>query len=251
MTTPTPDSTKSNIPDHLAIIMDGNGRWAQSQSLPRNAGHRAGVRTAREIVEVCGRKNIKVLTLFAFSSENWNRPKREVGLLMRLFVEALQREVGTLHKNNVKLQFIGDRLSLNRALQNQIQQAEQLTGDNTGLHLIIAVAYGGTWDIVQASRSLAAKVASGDLAPDDINKDLFRQHMALANVPDPDLFVRTGGERRISNFLLWNLAYTELFFSERLWPDFGVDALEEALSFFASRQRRFGQTPQQLEAQSC
>lgn len=251
MIEPAPNRAQSKIPDHVAIIMDGNGRWAQSQSLPRNAGHRAGVRNARAIVEACGRKGIKALTLFAFSSENWNRPKREVGLLMRLFVEVLQREVGTLHKNDVRLKVIGDRLSLNETLQRQIEQAESLTKHNKGLKLVIAVAYGGTWDIVQATRRLAEKTATGSLNPAEINHSLFRQHLALADVPDPDLFVRTGGERRISNFLLWNLAYTELFFSDRLWPDFNVEALEEALECFASRQRRFGQTSDQLEAKSC
>ncbi|MEM7281639.1 MAG: polyprenyl diphosphate synthase [Pseudomonadota bacterium] len=242
MSQPQPVSS-ANKPRHVAIIMDGNGRWAQHQSLPRSAGHRAGVKAARQIVEACGRREIEVLTLFAFSSENWNRPKKEVGLLMRLFVEALQREVDTLNKNNVRLEFIGDRQSLSSALQKQIIQAEQTTRSNTGLHLIIAVAYGGEWDIVEASRRLASRAVAGELDINDIDKSLFRQELSLSGVPDPDLFIRTGGERRISNFLLWNLAYTELYFTDHLWPDFGVEALDEALDHFATRQRRFGQVP--------
>ena len=240
-----------NKPRHVAIIMDGNGRWAQRQSLPRNAGHRAGVKAARSIVEACGRREIQVLTLFAFSSENWNRPKKEVGLLMRLFVEALQREVDTLNKNNVKLKFIGDRQALSATLQKRVQQAEELTRNNTGLQLIIAVAYGGAWDIVEATRKLAALVDAGELKVEAINKDMFRRELALSDVPDPDLFIRTGGERRISNFLLWNLAYTELYFTDQLWPDFDVAALDNALEHFATRQRRFGEIPESAGSESC
>ncbi len=243
--------TVGTKPRHVAIIMDGNGRWAQRQSLPRNAGHRAGVKAARNVVEACGRKEIQVLTLFAFSSENWNRPKKEVGLLMRLFVEALQREVDTLHKNNVKLTFIGDRQALSLTLQKHVQQAEKLTQNNTGLQLIIAVAYGGAWDIVEASRKLATLVAAGELDVDAIDKNVFRQQLALADVPDPDLFIRTGGERRISNFLLWNLAYTELYFTDQLWPDFDVAALDNALDHFATRQRRFGEIPDDMGSSTC
>ncbi len=231
---------------HIAIVMDGNGRWAQARGLPRRAGHRAGVTVARDIVRACGEMGIPVLTLFAFSSENWRRPPREVQLLMSLFVEALQREAVELHKNNVQVAFIGEIGSLSRRLQSQIRSTEELTRDNTGLKLRIAVSYGGRWDLAQAAQQLAQRVADGELTPDQIDEHALGDAMSLADVPDPDLFIRTGGEQRISNFLLWNLAYSEFYFSDLLWPDFDTDALRTALASFESRQRRYGQTAQQL-----
>ena len=243
---PNPEQAPPAGVSHVAVVMDGNGRWAQARGLPRRAGHRAGVTAARRVVRACGEMGIPALTLFAFSSENWRRPPREVQLLMSLFVESLQREVAELHENNVQVGFIGDIPSLSRRLQSQIQSAEALTRDNTGLKLRIAVSYGGRWDLAQAARQLAEQVAAGTLSPEAIDENAVGRAMSLADLPDPDLFIRTGGEKRISNFLLWNLAYSEFFFSDLLWPDFDADALRDALTSFESRQRRYGQTAQQL-----
>jgi len=233
---------------HVAIIMDGNGRWARQHGRNRLAGHRAGVRTAREVVEYCGKQEIEVLTLFAFSSENWSRPAEEVNGLMRLFVEALQREVRALNDNGVRLRFIGERRNLPATLQKRMIDAETLTKNNTGLTLVLALAYGGHWDIVEAARSIAERVRAEELNPEDINEVLLEKHTALAGLPAPDLLIRTGGEKRISNFLLWSIAYSEIYFSDTLWPDFGVGSVEEALQFFSQRQRRFGLTSGQVEA---
>ena len=241
----------AKIPRHVAVIMDGNGRWARNRALPRHIGHRSGVKSVRESVRVAARRGVEHLTLFAFSSENFKRPRDEVSMLMALFLESLQREVNELHENNVRLQIIGARERLSLALVEKIRAGEEMTANNTGLHLVVAVAYGGRWDIVEASRSLARKAAAGDLDPDAIDERLFADELALAGVPDPDLLIRTGGERRISNFLLWNLAYAELCFSDTLWPDFRERHLDEALDFYASRQRRYGSTPEQLEAVKC
>lgn len=226
--------------------MDGNGRWARQRTLPRQAGHRAGVRTARLIVEACARRGIGALSLFAFSSENWRRPQREVGALMRLFVEALEREVGELHANGVRLRFIGDRSSLSATLQQRMAAAEARTRDNTRLSLVVALAYGGRWDIVQAARALAVEAAQGRLDPDAIDESTVATRLALAGLPDPDLLIRTGGEHRISNFLLWNLAYAECHFTDTLWPDFGEAELDAALERYARVERRFGKTSEQL-----
>ena len=231
---------------HVAVIMDGNGRWAKSRSLPRHAGHRSGVKSVRETVEVAAERGVSYLTLFAFSSENWRRPKDEVSRLMKLFLEALQREVDELHRNNVRLRFIGAREQLQVDLVRKIAGGEELTRNNTGLTLNIAVAYGGRWDIVNASRSLAEQAAAGKLAPEDIDEQRFAAELGLAGTPDPDLLIRTGGEQRISNFLLWNLAYAELWFSERLWPDFSAADFDEALAYYARRQRRYGHTGEQV-----
>ncbi len=231
---------------HIAVVMDGNGRWAQSRGLPRRAGHRAGVTAARRIVEACGNMGVPALTLFAFSSENWRRPPREVQLLMGLFVESLQREVADLHKNNVQLSFVGDTKSLSNRLQKQIDSSEALTRDNKGLKLRIAVSYGGRWDITQAARKLAQRVADGTLEVDAIDEPSMAHAMSLSDLPDPDLFIRTGGEKRISNFLLWNVAYSEFYFSDLLWPDFDAQTLRDALDWYESRQRRFGRTAQQI-----
>ncbi len=238
-------AAKEGIPRHIAVIMDGNGRWAKRRGLPRSAGHQAGVKRARAIVEACGKRGVTTLSLFAFSSENWRRPESEVGMLMKLFVDALQREVRTLNENGVRLRFIGQRDSLAAALQAQVREAEALTAHNEGLDLIIAVAYGGRWDIVNAARKLAADVSEGELQAADIDDATFAQTLALGALPDVDLLVRTGGEQRISNFLLWHLAYAELYFSDCLWPDFDTADLDSALQFYATRQRRFGLTPEQ------
>jgi undecaprenyl diphosphate synthase len=231
--------------------MDGNGRWARQRSLPRHAGHRAGVRSVRAIVENAARDGVKYLTLFAFSSENWRRPEEEVGMLMSLFLEALRREVAELHKNDVRLRIIGERGRLDDKLREKITKAEALTAENTGLRLQIAVAYGGRWDIVAAARRVAARAVSGDISAGSIDEATFAAELQLGNAPDPDLLIRTGGEQRISNFLLWNLAYAELWFTDILWPDFGETDFEAALAYFAQRQRRFGHTGEQLEAVKC
>jgi undecaprenyl diphosphate synthase len=227
--------------------MDGNGRWAERRKLPRIAGHRAGVAAAREVVRACGERGVEVLSLFAFSSENWRRPKGEVGLLMELFMTSLQDEASRLKEHDVRVRFIGDRSPFPPRLREAIAEAERLTGQNRGLCLVIAANYGGRWDITQAARALARRVADGGLAPEAIGEDLLGAHLSLHGLPEPDLFVRTGGEQRISNFLLWQLAYTELYFAACMWPDFGAAELDQALEAFAQRQRRFGQTGDQLQ----
>jgi undecaprenyl diphosphate synthase len=241
-------AANDNIPSHIAVIMDGNGRWARRRALPRHAGHRSGVGSVRKIVELAANKGVKYLTLFAFSSENWARPRDEVSKLMSLFVEALQREVDELHRNDVRLEFIGAREQLQPGLIEKIAAAEAQTAGNTGLRLIVAVAYGGRWDIVRATQSLAGKVAAGELDVSNIDDEAFAAELQLAGLPDPDLLIRTGGEQRISNFLLWNLAYAELYFCDTLWPDFGDRDFDEALAFYAVRQRRYGHTGEQVEA---
>jgi undecaprenyl diphosphate synthase len=236
------------LPRHVAIIMDGNGRWAEQRGLARHAGHKQGIPIVRMCIEECVRRGIGALTLFAFSSENWRRPEAEVSQLMTLFVESIEREVPELHANGVRLRVIGDRHTLGVRLQARVAEAEHETRANTRLALQVALSYGGRWDILQATRSLAQAVASGSLRAADIDESRFGAALELAGLPDPDLFIRTGGERRISNFLLWNLAYTELWFTDVLWPDFGVDAFAEALGCFASRERRFGLTGAQRGA---
>jgi undecaprenyl diphosphate synthase len=236
------------VPRHVAIIMDGNGRWASVHRKPRHAGHRAGVRAARAIAKACIEANVEVLTLFAFSSENWKRPADEVNSLMRLFVEVLQREVDELHNHGIQLRFIGAREHLPELLRKRIAAAEAKTAANTRMVLVLAVSYGGRWDLVQAMRRMAVKVRAGELQPEDIDESVVGRHMALAGLPAPDLLVRTGGEQRVSNFLLWDLAYTEIFFSDALWPDFSTVELDAAVQFFRGRQRRFGRTSDQLEA---
>jgi undecaprenyl diphosphate synthase len=227
--------------------MDGNGRWARKRHLPRFAGHKAGLDATRNTVEYCDAKGIKALTIFAFSSENWRRPKEEVGLLMNLFITALRREIKKLHKKNVRMQFIGDRSAFSAKLQKEIDNAEKLTKNNTGLSFNIAANYGGQWDITEAARKVALKVSEGVLRPEDITSETLSTHMTLASLPAPDLFIRTGGEKRISNFLLWQLAYTELYFTDALWPDFDNAEFESALADYSLRQRRFGRTGEQVE----
>jgi len=239
-----------NIPKHVAVIMDGNGRWARRRALPRHAGHRSGVASVRRTVETAAKRGVGYLTLFAFSSENWKRPREEVSKLMSLFVEALQREVDDLHRNNVRLEFIGAREQLATGLLDKITSAEAQTRDNTGLRLQVAVAYGGRWDLVNAARNLAQRVADGEMKAEDIDAAAIAGELQLAGLPDPDLLIRTGGEQRISNFLLWNLAYAELWFCDTLWPDFGEKQFDEALAYYSSRQRRYGHTGDQVEAVS-
>jgi undecaprenyl diphosphate synthase len=240
----------ADTPQHVAIIMDGNGRWARSRGLPRPAGHRASIKVVRRVVEECAERKVEYLTLFAFSSENWRRPPDEVGMLMTLFLDALVREVANLHRNQVHLNFIGDRNLLGAELKQRMLDAESLTEANTGLKLLVAVAYGGRWDIAQACRSLAHDAAAGTLAAEEIGEAHIAARLALGGLPDPDLLIRTGGERRISNFLLWNLAYTEMYFSDVLWPEFTTAHLDAAFAFFAERERRFGRTSAQVAAKA-
>jgi undecaprenyl diphosphate synthase len=236
----------SSVPQHVAIVMDGNGRWASRRGLPRTAGHRAGVKSVRAVVEAAVRQGVGALTLFAFSSENWRRPKTEVNVLMELFISALRGEVKRLLENGVRLRIIGERGAFPEKLQRGIAEAEELTCRNRTMVLQVAANYGGRWDVTQAMRRLAAEVASGDLAPGQIDEAAISARLSFPDLPDPDLFIRTGGERRLSNFMLWQSAYSELFFSDLMWPDFGAEALEEAIADFGRRQRRFGLTGEQV-----
>jgi undecaprenyl diphosphate synthase len=234
------------LPEHIAIVMDGNGRWAEARGEPRTFGHRAGIEPVRVTIRECSRLGVGALTLFAFSSENWRRPETEVSTLMAIFMDALDREVEELHANQVRLRVIGNRQRLSVRLQQRIAEAEALTADNTGLKLQVAVSYGGRWDVLEAARRLAEQAASGALRPSEIDEERFARELQLADLPDPDLFIRTGGDHRISNFLLWNIAYAELFFTDTLWPDFGVAQLAEAIEDFSQRERRFGLTGKQV-----
>ena len=240
------ESTHSAIPRHVAIIMDGNGRWAQQRRRPRLIGHRAGARAVRTCVEFCLERGIGALTLFAFSSENWGRPADEVGALMKLFLNALDREVAELHRRGVRVRFIGDRGRFDAAILARMDAAERLTLANARLQLTIAASYGGRQDIAHAARSLAQDVAAGRLSPAQVDEVALGARMALADLPAPDLFIRTGGELRISNFLLWQLAYTELWFTDTLWPDVDAATLQRALDDYAGRERRFGLTGAQV-----
>ena len=233
------------LPAHIAIVMDGNGRWAEARGETRAAGHRAGLDPVRRIIRECTRLGVQALTLFAFSSENWRRPEIEVAAIMGLFMEALDREVEELHANGVRLRVIGNRQRLSVRLQQRIAEAEALTASNGGLRLQIAVSYGGRWDLVEAARRLAVRAASGALQPSAIDEATLAAELQLADVPDPDLFIRTGGDHRVSNFLLWNIAYAELFFTDVLWTQFDETVLAEAIADFTSRERRFGLTGRQ------
>lgn len=240
--------SKERFPRHIAIIMDGNGRWANKKHLPRAAGHKAGVKTLRRIVEHSIECELECLTVYAFSSENWQRPENEVSFLMELFMSSLDEQVKDLHENNVILKFIGNRAAFPARLQTAIENAEELTASNSGLNLNIAANYGGRWDIVSACRDICRLVSEGKLDIDSINEELFSGHISLKNLPEPDLFIRTGGESRISNYLLWQLAYTELYFTDVLWPDFREEEFNRAVSWFSDRQRRFGKTPEQMRS---
>ncbi|MEM7292541.1 MAG: isoprenyl transferase [Pseudomonadota bacterium] len=238
-------------PQHIAIIMDGNGRWAKQRGKPRTAGHQAGIKATRATVENCVELGIASLTMFAFSSENWKRPETEVGMLMDLFLRALKSEVNDLHANGVRIRFIGDLSAFSEKLQQQMHEAEKLTSQNTHLNLNIAVNYGGRWDIVEAARKLAQQVEAGILHADDIDTSAFAQALSLADQPDPDLLIRTSGEVRLSNYLLWQLAYTECYFTDVLWPDFGKPELQEAIDWFGQCNRRYGKTAEQIEKDRC
>lgn len=238
--------TDNGNPRHIAIIMDGNGRWASKKMMPRIIGHRAGVKTVRKIVEYCVKEKIEVLSLFAFSSENWRRPKKEVNMLMELFMATLQSQVNKLDNNNIRLRIIGDKSAFTEKLQAKIALAEQQTSNNTGLNLVIAANYGGRWDIAQAFQKISEKISLGELEAKEITEDVISQHISTSGLPEPDLFIRSGGEERISNFLLWQLAYTEFYFTETLWPDFDQKLFADAIDSFKSRQRRFGHTGEQI-----
>lgn len=238
--------SSSSKPRHVAIIMDGNNRWAKQRNLLGISGHKAGVEAVREVVKTCANEGIEVLTLFAFSSENWRRPKDEVSALMRLFLFALEREVKKIHRNNIRLRVIGDRSQFSELLQTHMHEAEQLTANNTGMTLVIAANYGGQWDITQASRQIAEKVAAGDIKPEQVDQALIQSHLSLGDLPMPDLMIRTAGELRISNFMLWQLAYSEFYFSDLFWPDFGSEQMLKALDAYQHRKRRFGQTDDQI-----
>lgn len=240
--------THLNIPEHVAIIMDGNGRWAKQRHLPRIAGHKVGVDTVRTIVKECVKKKVGVLSLFAFSSENWRRPQKEVKFLFDLFTIMLHREIKEMHRENIQISVIGDLTPFSEKFRKQIVQAEKLTASNTGLKLILAINYGGQWDLAEACKKLGEEIEQGKISSQAISAELIKQKLSLAHLPDPDLFIRTSGEQRISNFFLWQLSYSELYFTEVLWPDFNAKEFEKALEFFASRERRFGYTGEQIKA---
>jgi len=228
-------------PKHIAIIMDGNGRWAKSRNLPRSSGHQKGVKSVRKIVKHCAKIGVNTLTLFAFSSENLNRPIEEVGLLFKLFFTVLRNETKKLKENNIRLDIIGDLSVFTPEIQTLAEKAQQQLQKNTGLNLVIAANYGGQWDIAEAAKKIATKVVNGEIGPESIDKNVFGGHTALAKYPRVDLLIRTSGEVRISNFLLWDIAYSELYFCDTLWPDFDASDLDIAIKNFHSRDRRFGE----------
>ncbi|UVE16684.1 polyprenyl diphosphate synthase [Pseudomonas sp. LS44] len=246
----TDKKAAKSMPQHVAIIMDGNNRWAKKRLLPGVAGHKAGVDAVRAVIEVCAEEGVEVLTLFAFSSENWQRPAEEVSALMELFLRALRREVKRLKANGISLRIIGDRSRFHAELQAAMAEAEASTAGEARFILQIAANYGGQWDIVQAAQQLALEVQAGRLQPEDVTAQALQGLLSTAGLPLPDLCIRTGGEHRISNFLLWQLAYSELYFSDLLWPDFKHEAMRKALANYATRQRRFGKTSEQVEAEA-
>lgn len=250
MKTVNAPTRKSNLPRHVAVIMDGNGRWANQRNQPRSNGHRAGVEALRKTITCCAELGIEVLTVFAFSQENWKRPAKEVSLLMSLFLTTLKKQTRVLHKNNIRLRIIGDRSAFSDKLQTKIREAEMMTHENTGLNVQIAANYGGQWDVTQAANQVMAKIQSGDVSESELTEELIQAHLSFADLPEPDLFIRTGGEHRISNFMLWQLAYTELHFTDTLWPDFDEKEFNTALEEFSQRQRRFGRTGEQVLAES-
>ena len=240
-------SAQAEAPAHVAIIMDGNGRWAEQRGYPRVIGHRRGATALRTTVRACVERGVRALTVFAFSSENWRRPSTEVGALMHLFLQSLRREIRRLNEAGVRLRFIGERGRFEPALQKRMAEAEVITAGNERMMLVVAVNYGGRWDIAQAARSLAVDVASGRLAPEDVDEDALAGRLEISDLPDPDLLIRTGGEQRISNFLLWQTAYAELYFTPVLWPDFNAAEIDRAFVWYAGRERRFGQISAQLQ----
>ncbi len=237
-----------NLPKHVAIIMDGNGRWATRRMLPRIAGHRQGAKVVKEIVETAAKRGIEVLTLFAFSLENRRRPGSEVKFLMGLLLDSLERNTKKMHENNIRLRVIGERSYFDKKLLKQIEASEELTRDNTGMTLVIAINYSGRWDILQAAKKIAADVEQQKISADEIDFERYGKGLCLADLPEPDLLIRTSGEQRISNFMLWQFAYTDIFFTPVMWPDFNTKVFDEGLAFFQTRQRRFGLTSQQIEA---
>ncbi|MBS9906357.1 isoprenyl transferase [Vibrio alginolyticus] len=237
-----------SLPKHIAIIMDGNGRWAKSKGKPRVFGHKKGVSAVRKAVAAASKLGIRAMTLFAFSSENWRRPEEEVGLLMELFITVLSSEVKKLHKNNLRLRVIGDTSRFSERLQKKIVEAENLTADNTGMVINIAANYGGKWDITEAAKTLALKARNGEIRVEDINEQLITEHLTMADLPEVDLLIRTSGECRISNFMLWQMAYAEMYFTPEYWPEFDEDSLVEAVTWFINRERRFGCTGEQIKA---
>lgn len=239
-----------SIPQHVAIVMDGNGRWAKQRLLPRVAGHKRGVDAVRRTVQACCELGVRHLTLFAFSSENWRRPADEVSLLMRLFIRVLRRDVESMHRENIRLRIIGDVSAFEPELQAAIASAQDLTAANTGLCLNVAANYGGRWDIIQATQKMLLANPSLAQHPERIAESDLAPHLCLSESPEPDLFIRTGGEQRVSNFLLWQLAYTEFYFTPKFWPDFGLDMLQEAIASYNQRERRFGRTSEQLSGPS-
>ncbi|HTK82369.1 MAG TPA: isoprenyl transferase [Bacteroidota bacterium] len=238
---------EGTIPGHVAIIMDGNGRWAKKRGLPRIAGHNEGVESVRDAVEACGQLGVKYLTLYAFSTENWKRPLEEVSLLMRLLMRALRDETDKLHKNNVRVHTIGDTSALPKEVQDELIDAIDRTKNNTGLNLLLALSYSGRWDLVTAMKQIGSDIRNGSLAPEQISEELISSRLSTGNVPDPDLLVRTSGEFRISNFLLWQLAYAEIYISECFWPEFRRNELYEAIRSFQHRERRFGMVSEQVQ----
>ena len=239
---------QTSIPAHVCVIMDGNGRWAKKRLMPRAVGHRKGVEATRRSVEFFAAAGVKHLTLFAFSSENWNRPEDEVSSLMELFMQSLQKYTDELHQKGIRIRFVGDRKSFSEDLQLQIENTETRTTNNDSMTLNIAANYGGHWDIVNAARVLAQQVHDGCLSPQQIDEQVFRSELSLGESPDPDLFIRTGGEHRLSNFLLWQLAYAEFYFCDRLWPDFSNRDMQDAMDEYSRRQRRYGKTGEQVES---
>jgi undecaprenyl diphosphate synthase len=247
----SPAAPGDDVPRHVAIIMDGNNRWARARGLSGVRGHRAGVEAVRTVIRCAAERGVKTLTLFAFSSENWKRPQAEVSALMELFLMALKREVKRLHEHDIRLSIIGEREAFSSAIQKHIRRAEALTEHNHGMHLVIAANYGGRWDIARAARRLGERVAAGELEAAAIDEQAMARELSLADDPPVDLCIRTSGEQRISNFLLWQLAYAELHFSPLLWPDFDAEAFDRAIDDFRQRQRRFGMTDEQIEAQGA
>ncbi len=239
-----------HIPDHIAIIMDGNGRWARERSLPRIAGHREGINSVREITRLCGEIGIKHLTLYTFSTENWQRPKAEVSALMTLLLKTINKEVKELHKNNVKFTVIGDLEMLPGSTRKGLQDGIELTQDNGGLNLCLALNYGSRQEMIDAIQSLASKVQSGEMEPEEINEAIFSNALYTKGIPDPDLLIRTSGECRLSNFLLWQSAYTEIFITDTYWPEFREEQLMDAITVYQLRERRFGKVSEQVQSSS-
>ncbi len=245
---PNSQLSPEQLPQHIAIIMDGNGRWAKARGKPRVFGHKNGVSAVRKTISASARLGIKAVTLFAFSSENWRRPEDEVGILMELFISVLSTEVKKLHKNNLRLRIIGDKSRFNRRLQEKIAHAEEMTASNTGMVINIAANYGGKWDITQATKRVAQDIKLGNIAPEDIEESTIAQYLTMSDLPDVDLLIRTSGECRISNFMLWQLAYAEMYFTPVFWPEFDEASLVEAVTWYVNRERRFGCTGEQIKA---